>query len=164
MRHVNILLQAQKINNNNMKYIKLFENFNIKYYHGSYDDLYVGTILEPHDLSYTKQADISKLEFTVEKYRPFDKLSRYDSVFLTDNIENLDNVGAPLDFIYEVIPEFVEKSDLAWYTEIEMVDDEEAQKECALNYWNGVPFHNRNSSAWEYRTPRAIIKELVEEN
>jgi hypothetical protein len=35
-------------------------------------------------------------------YRPDDKLSRYDSVFLVDNIDDIDSSGGYTDFIYEV--------------------------------------------------------------
>lgn len=151
-----------------MKHIKLYENFNmIAFYHGSYDKLPNNTILKPHDKSYTKQNDNSYLESILEKYKPTNKLSRYESVFLVDDIENIDSAGGAIDYIYEVIvPKGIipEKSDLAWYTEIDMVDDEEKQKEYALNYWNGIQFFDKDSSLWEYRVPKAYIVDLIEEN
>jgi tRNA uridine 5-carbamoylmethylation protein Kti12 len=149
-------------------YFKVFENKNNGlYYHGSYDMLDNGTILKPHDESYTKKYDNSYLEKIMEKYRPVDKLSRYDSVFLVDDMDSLDDAGASTDFIYSVEPiGNVEKSDLAWYTEVQMVDedDTELMKEYVENYWNGVPFTDSSSSVFEYRVPAAKIIELVEEN
>lgn len=53
-----------------MKHLKLFEEFTNKvYYHGSYDELPIGTVLKPHEYSYTKQEDNSNLEKIMEMYR-----------------------------------------------------------------------------------------------
>ena len=90
------------------------------------------------------------------------------SVFLVDNIDDIDSSGGYTDFIYEVsildviIPE---KSDLAWYTELELIesDDYDKQKEIAGNYWNGVRYHKRSESLFEYRVPKARVVELVED-
>jgi len=151
-----------------MDYIKTFENYNKKiFYHGSYDKLPIKTILKSHEKSYTRDPNNMILEGILEKYRPDDKLSRYDSIFLVDDPELIDAVGAPIDYIYEVIiPGNItpEKSDLAWYSEIEGEDDIEKQKEYALNYWNGIPYYDKYSSAFEYRVKEAIIYELYEEN
>ncbi len=104
----------------------------------------------------------------MESYWPDDKLSRHDSVFLVDNIDDIDSSGGYTDFIYEVsIPDGIipEKSDLAWYTELEFIerDDYDKQKEIARNYWNGVRYHKRSESFFEYRVPKAREVELVED-
>jgi hypothetical protein len=151
-----------------MKHIvtyKMFENNNITYYHGSYDLLEDGTILKAHDKSYTRQNDNSYLEKIMEKYRPEDKISRYDAIFLSDDIDSIDAAGGSLDYVYSVEPiGEIQKSDLAWYTEIQMTDDENLQKEYAENYWNGVPFYDKDIRCWEYRVKSARIIELEEEN
>jgi hypothetical protein len=151
-----------------MKYIKQFETFNMTaFFHGSGDRLPDNTVLKPHKDSYTRQKDEEYLENILEKYRPSDKLSRFDSVYLVDNLDNLELVGANTDFVYEVIvPSGIipEKSDLSWYTEIETTDDQELQKQYALNYWNGIQFNDINRSLWEYRVPKAYIIDLIEEN
>lgn len=149
-------------------YIKNFESFSIKsFYHGSYDKLHDGIILKPHKDSYTRQEDNYYIESILEKYRPNNKLSRYDSVFLVDNIDNIDDAGASIDYIYEVFvsnEDIPEKSDLTWYTEIDMTDDIEKHREYAMNYWNGVQFYDIEMSLWEYRVKKAYIVQLVEEN
>lgn len=152
-----------------LKYVKLFENFSTQtFYHGSSVKLRIGTILEPQLEFYTRRSDVQFLEKIMYAYRPDDKLSRYDSVFLVDNIDDIDSSGGYTDFIYEVsildviIPE---KSDLAWYTELELIesDDYDKQKEIAGNYWNGVRYHKRSESLFEYRVPKARVVELVED-
>lgn len=151
-----------------MKHIlnyKMFENKNSNYYHGSYDLLDDGTILKSPEKSYTKSEDNTFLEKIMEKYRPEDKISRYNAIFLSDNIDSIDAAGGSTDYVYSVEPiGKIEKSDLAWYTEIQMTDDENLQKEYAENYWNGVPFYEKDVRCWEYRVEAAIIVELVEEN
>lgn len=151
-----------------MKYIKHFESHTNKLFlHGSFNKLLKNTILKPHNDSYTKHYDNKYIEEIMERYKPNDKLSRYNSVFLVDDVDDIDNAGASIDFIYEVtIPDDIipEKSDLAWYSEIEMTNDKVKKKKYALNYWNGVAFTNPEMSLWEYRVPYAIVYNLVEEN
>jgi hypothetical protein len=152
-----------------MKFIKTFENFKMKaFFHGSAKFIKNNTILKPHVDSYVKQVDNDFLEKLMEKYRPEDKISRYDAVFMVDNIDLIDDAGGSTDFIYEVLPKGeIERSDLAWYTEVQAVDEEENEdliKEYALNYWNGVKFYDEKSSVWEYRAKSAIVIDLIEEN
>lgn len=150
-----------------IEYIKEDFDTNKKYYHGSYDLLPIGTILKPHDKSYTKINDV-QLEEIMEKYKPKDKLSRYDSVFMVDDIDLIDSAGGSIDFIYLVEPlGKIEKSDLNWYTEIDMITpehNEKLEKKYAENYWNGIPYDDFDSSVFEYRTPLAKIIKLIEEN
>jgi tRNA uridine 5-carbamoylmethylation protein Kti12 len=151
-----------------MKHLKTFENFKMKaFFHSSAKYIKNNTILRPHADSYVKQIDNEFLEKLMEKYRPSDKLSRYDSVFLVDDMDLLDDAGASTDFIYTVEPiGNIEKSDLAWYTEVQIVDEDDTEliKEYVENYWNGVPFTDSSASLFEYRVPAAKIIELVEEN
>ena len=86
-----------------LKYVKLFENFSTQtFYHGSSVKLRIGTILEPQLEFYTRRSDVQFLEKIMYAYRSDDKLSRYDSVFLVDNIDDIDSSGGYTDFIYEV--------------------------------------------------------------
>ena len=86
-----------------LKYVKLFENFSTQtFYHCSSVKLRIGTILEPQLEFYTRRSDVQFLEKIMYAYRPDDKLSRYDSVFLVDNIDDIDSSGGYTDFIYEV--------------------------------------------------------------
>jgi tRNA uridine 5-carbamoylmethylation protein Kti12 len=151
-----------------LQHLKTFENFQMKaFFHGSSKELPENTILKPHSESYTRLPESQRLEKILEKYKPSDKLSRYDSVFLVDDIDNIDATGGSIDFIYEVIvPNGIipEKSDLAWYTELEITDDPEKQKQIAENYWNGVIFYDKECSVMEYRVPKAYIVDLIEEN
>lgn len=147
----------------------MFENFDsaTELFHGSDEELPIGTILEPQKVSYVSNTDNSHLENILEKHKPKDKLSRSESVFLVDDIDNLDGVGASIDYIYEVkanAPNDLERSDLAWYSEIEMTDDEELQREYALNYWNGIPYINEDNSIFEYRARKATILKIEEVN
>jgi tRNA uridine 5-carbamoylmethylation protein Kti12 len=152
-----------------MKHLKTFENFKMKaFFHGSSEFIKNNTILKPHADSYVKQVDNDFLEKLMEKYRPESKISRYDAVFMVDNMDLIDDAGGSTDFIYEVSPiGEIERSDLAWYSEVQAVDEEENEnliKEYALNYWNGVKFHDEESSLWEYRAKSAIVIDLIEEN
>lgn len=84
---------------------------------------------------------------------------------MVDDIDMIDAVGGNIDYVYSTKPiDKVEKSDLAWITEMDMVDDIETKKEYAMNYWNGIPFHDEDSSVFEYRALKAEIISLEEEN
>jgi hypothetical protein len=152
-----------------MKHLKTFENFKMKaFFHGSSEFIKNNTILRPHTGSYVKQKDNEFLENLMEKFRPEDKISRYDAVFMVDNMDLIDDAGGSTDFIYEVLPKGeIERSDLAWYTEVQVLDEENEEdliREYVLNYWNGVKFHDEESSLWEYRAKSAIVIDLIEEN
>lgn len=147
-----------------MKYIKLFESFKT-FYHGSNNPLPIGTILKPHKDSYTKDPYNKDLEDILEKYRPEDKLSRFDSVFISDDINLIDPSGGYVDYIFEVKPiGKVESSDLAWYTEVQLTDDPIKQKEFSLKYWSGEKHSDKRMSCVEYRCNSAEIMEMVETN
>lgn len=149
-----------------MKHLKTYENFKMKsFLHGSSEFIKNNTILKPHADSYVNKSENEYLEKLMEKYRPEEKISRYDAVFMVDNIDLIEAAGGYIDYVYEVLPRGeIERSDLAWYTEIGMTEDEELKKEYALNYWNGIKFHDEESSLWEFRAKSAIVIDLIEEN
>jgi hypothetical protein len=146
--------------------MQYFENTTKRYFHGSRFQLPVGFKITPQKNGYTSHPETQKAERLLEKYRPTNKLSRSQSVFLVDDPELIDFAGGYEDYIYEVQPVGkVEKSDLSWYSEIESIPSggiyldsyEEEIKQCALNYWNDVPYYKPENSLFEYRTPAAII-------
>jgi hypothetical protein len=136
----------------------------MKYYHGSIDELPIGLMLKNQKDGYTSDEVVKDLESLFDKYKPKDKISRKEAVYLADNPDDIDNLGGYTDFIYEVNPlDEPEKSDLSWYSKVgsEMGDffdiDEELSenvKEMLDNYWNGVASEN---PVWEYRVYNADI-------
>jgi len=142
------------------KFINLVENSAKVFYHGSSDNLPVGTILRP---SPTYEADWTRTDFydVLEKYRPEGMLSHKESVFMCDNPDDLDSAGGGTEWMFTVEPASrVERHDLNWSSEISMLvsDDPEnieAIQMAAEAYWNGTPHHN--DSVWEYLTPSATV-------
>jgi hypothetical protein len=134
------------------------------FYHGSSEELDLETILTPQEDGYVQTIEDPN-EDILEDMRPSDKISRHEAVFMVDDIDLIDAVGGYIDYVYSVEPEGkVEKSDLAWVTEMDMVDDMDTKREYAMNYWNGIPFHDDKMSAFEYRTTKAEVISLEEEN
>lgn len=143
---------------------KLWLENNQVYYHGSRRKFPDGFTLTPQAIGYVH--DEKKVEDFVEKYRPPNKLSRFKSVFMVTDPEEIDYAGGYEDFIYEVMPVgVVEKSDLSWYSEISVYLHEDNQVEpmieAAKNYWSGVPFTDPKSSLFEYRTSAATITRRI---
>lgn len=135
---------------------------NITLYHGSRSSFPVGFILTPQNDGYVYQERLTT--DIVEKYRPPEKISRYDAVYMVDDPSLVDSAGGYDDYIYLVEPiGQVDKSDLSWYSEVEMYLDAtpEEQKEWSLNYWNGVSYKNPVNSMWEYRAKQAKIVDIL---
>lgn len=137
-------------------------------YHGSQREFPVGFILEAQSDAYAKlDKDENFTEETMELVRPKDAISRYDSVYMVDNPDDIDNVGGYIDYIYIVEPiGKLERNDIAWYTEISIYgpyneDMNNEIKQWAMNYWNGVQHPN---GIWEYRALKVKIIEVFEVN
>lgn len=136
----------------------------IRYYHGSTVDLPVGTILTPQMEGYTRWEENRKIEQIVEQYRPPNKISRHDAVFMVDDPNLIDSAGGYTDYIYIVEPiGVVEQSDLSWYSAIsvygdynETDDQERTMDQLAQNYWSGVKNQGPHSLI-EYRARSARI-------
>jgi len=134
------------------------------YYHGSIKPLNIGTILVPNLLGYTRQKEVSNIEKLFNENKPEHILiDRFNCVFLTDNIDDIDNLGGFTDFIFEVDIEdnIIEKSDLSWYTKAFLQLEEgniEGAKESALNYWNGIILEG----VFEYRVNQGIVKNIID--
>ncbi len=131
------------------------------YYHGSYEDLPVGTVLTPRE-NYEENWQHTDFYHALEKYRPNNMLAHKDAVFLCDNPEDIDVAGGATDYLLTVIPhQRIERHDLNWGSEISGlisdgydIDSPEV-KSAAQNYWNGIP--SENEVVWEYLTPSATI-------
>lgn len=137
------------------------------YYHGSNTKLQIGTILRPQP-SYEQNWGGNSFYQILDKYRPPNMISHKNAVFMVDNLDDLDDVGASDAFVYKVMPLGpVQKHDLNWSSEIDMLTsdeegDENMLKKAAMYYWWGKPHYN--ASVWEYLTTYAVIVALVEEN
>lgn len=149
-----------------MRIRELLESNNQPYYHGSYDNLPVGTILTPRD-DYESNWKDTDFYGPLEMYRPKDKLSHKQSVFMCDNPDDVDLAGGATEWLFTVAPMGkVQRHDLNWGSEISSLVgdghafDSEEVMEAANNYWAGIPHHNE--SVWEYLTPAAKIVKVEE--
>ena len=142
-------------------FMQFLESSGKIFYHGSMDNLPVGTILTPRN-EYEKDWQNTDFYKPLEMYRPPHMLAHKDSVFMCDNIDDIDLAGGGTEYVFTVQPiGKIEKHDLNWSSEISAligdgkhITDPEV-KEAAENYWNGIPHHNE--SVWEYLTPKAKI-------
>lgn len=137
------------------------EEIQNRFYHGSMNELPVGTILKPQ-ANYEQNWGNTDFYSILEKYRPQDLLSHKNSVFLVQDEDDIDLAGGGTEYIFTVIPlGRIEKHDMNWSSEISMLVSEGYKPEskeirkAALNYWNGIPHYNE--SVWEFLTPAAKI-------
>lgn len=133
-----------------------------KYYHGSSDDLPVGTILSPGNDDYDENWGDNLWYKALEMYRPAQYRSHSESVFMVDNDDDIDNAGGGTEYVFTVVPNGpVQRHDMNWMSEIGGKLDDGADmnsdgiKQLVLNYWKGVP--HPNESVWEYLTADATI-------
>lgn len=132
-----------------------------KYYHGSMDELPVGTVLRPHP-DYEQQWGHTAFYVVLEDNRPSNMLSHKDAVFMCDNPDDVDLAGGGTNWIFTVIPlGLVQRHDLNWGSQISGLIDDGASidsvevKLAADNYWNGIP--HTDEQVWEYLTTAARI-------
>lgn len=128
------------------------------YYHGSINSLPIGLELKPNKKGYVQ---LNKLETLFEQYKPNHCLSRFESVFLCSNPEDIDYCGGFNDFIYQVNSnETPQKSDLAWYTQAQFFLEENNLLDAIVavkNYWSGKQYYPAEQSVYEYRVKSAVI-------
>lgn len=143
-------------------------------FHGSRTRFKVGAILKPQREGYVAGSGLDaiqreahhRLEAILERYRPTDAVPRHQAVFLCDNIQDIDNAGGYLDFVYTAEPLGpVTKCNLDWYSELyglsfDEVDEDDAAR-LATHYWEAAPSPN---ATYEYLTTSARVIELVETN
>ncbi len=137
-----------------------------RFYHGSTDELPIGTILKPRT-DYEKNWENTDFYWILENFRPEGMLAHKDSVFMCDNPDDVDAAGGGTEYLFEVQPlGIVEKHDLNWSSEISMLVSEGADEldsrveDAAYNYWHGVP--HPDETLWEYLTPAAKIISVEE--
>lgn len=147
----------------------IIENLQV-YYHGSYDNLPVGTILTARD-DYENRWGNTDFYQILEMYRPKHMLSHRESVFMCDNPDDVSIAGGATDYLFTLRalgP--VERHDLNWSSEISNLlsqdyewDSDEIM-EAAQYYWQGTPYTEiyDGESVWEYLTRRAKILKVEE--
>jgi hypothetical protein len=139
-------------------------NNSFEYYHGSYDELSIGTILRPRDDYDSHWYDLD-CKSILEKYRPANQLPFSQVVFMCDNVDDIDNAGGATDYIYLVKPVGqIWRHDVGWQTAITIAMEnnprEEDLKSMADHYWQGLPNH-QYGPVWEYCARGAVIVEQV---
>jgi hypothetical protein len=141
--------------------MKISEVVGQKYYHGSYEELPIGTILQPRNEDYERDWQHTDFYSILEQYRPPQMLSHKAAVFMCDNPDDVDVAGGATEWLLTVVPlGKVERHDLNWSSEISMLVSDNpnnlaAIQQAARNYWAGVPHHSE--SVWEYLTPSARV-------
>ena len=132
------------------------------YYHGSMDYLPVGTVLRARGQDYERDWSDTDFYKVLERYRPANKPSHNDSVFMVAEPDDIDLAGGGTEWMMTVKPLGpVSKHDINWSSEISgLLDDGYAMdsdevKHAAEQYWAGAP--HPNESVWEYLTPSAEI-------
>ena len=137
------------------------------FYHGSMDELPIGTILIPGEDDYEENWSHNLWFQALEKYRPKEYRPHSWSVFMVGSDNDIDVAGGYTDHVYVVKPiGDVEKHDLNWASELGYLFDKDFDmesdeiKQAALNYWKGVPHHNEQ--VWEYLAPKAKIVDIIE--
>ena len=148
----------------------LYESVDNKlYYHGSMDELPVGTILSPKD-NYEENWGDNNFYQILEKYRPSNMLAHMESVFMCDNPDDIDAAGGGTDYLFTVVPMGkVERHDMNWGSYIESMISDGVLKDdpkiinAANMYWKGVPVDSSiGETLWEYLTPHAKILAVEE--
>jgi hypothetical protein len=145
----------------------LIETFDYKVlYHGSWDELPVGTILSPRD-TYEDNWGSTSFYHALEYYRPPNMLAHKQGVFMCDNPDDIDLAGGATDFLFTVVPIGpVQRHDLNWGSEVSSLIDlgyainSEEVKNAAEAYWAGE--ESPNEVLWEYIAPKAKIIKVEE--
>jgi hypothetical protein len=135
------------------------------YYHGSYDELPVGTVLTA-GADYEGTWGDSGFYQMLEQHRPSSSLAHKDAVFMAETPEDVDYLGGATDWLFTVKPAArVERHDQNWVTQMQCLlsEDHPADSPEVLqviqNYWDGTA---SNSPVWEYLTPSAVIMAVEE--
>lgn len=148
-----------------MRYKEITESSKL-YYHGSYDQLPVGTVLTAStDYEQTWGEDEGFYQI-LERHRPASALAHKQAVFMADTPEDVDNLGGATDWLFTVRPSArIERHDQSWVSLMQSllsegngVDSPEVLQ-VIQNYWDGVASDN---PVWEYLTPSAVIVAVEE--
>jgi len=133
------------------------------FFHGSYDPVDVGTVMTGRGDAYENDWKHTDFYAVLEDNRPDGKLAHRDAVFLVDNVDDLDNAGAPTEFILEVSPSGPpSRHDMGWSSRISCLlsegfaADSPHVKKAAAGYWSGEPFDH--DSVWEYLVESVTVR------
>lgn len=134
----------------------------MRFFHGSNDEIKVGSIWVGQGDTYEANWSGSDFYAALEKYRPSGFLAHKDAVFMVGHPDDIDLVGGGTEWACELKPLApVSKHDLNWSSEIScllgdgfQLDSHEV-RQAAENYWGGVP--HSNESVWEYLTAKAEV-------
>jgi hypothetical protein len=144
---------------------ELTESSNI-FYHSSANELDVGTILTGRGSDYDRDWGYVPFFEVLERYRPANKLSHRDAVFMVGNEDDLDSAGGSTEYVFTLKAlGSVSKHDMNWSSRIaSMVDDgldydDTRIKQAAEKYWSGEP---TDDPLWEYLTTKAEILAVEE--
>ena len=155
------------VNNSNTVLQTNTKGNNMRYYHGSEDELEVGTVLAPRE-DYEDRWGHNDFYRVLEQYRPANCLPHCAAVFMCDNDEDVDAAGGGTDYLFEVQPQgSVSKHDMNWSSQISALIsdgyglDSDEVVQAAKNYWAGVP-HDESEPLWEYLCKTAVVVAVEE--
>lgn len=140
----------------------------MKFYHGSRKELNIGATLRARSSIYEHGWGGSDFYKAIESARPKEQLAHKDSVFMTDNIDDL-GIAGDCDFCYRVEPigNFV-RNDMSWSREISFLIEEDGEaldstsvRRAAQGYWSGKPLFE-GEAIWEYRAESFRVVSLVD--
>lgn len=97
------------------------------YYHSSSIPHKIGTILTAKRKEISHKFDSSRIDEELnELYRPSNKISRLECIFMSKNLNIIDTLGGAMNYLYLVKPiGKVEKSNLVWQSIATQIEDED---------------------------------------
>jgi hypothetical protein len=141
------------------------------YYHGSSIPHKIGTILTAKRKEISHKFDSSRIDEELnELYRPSNKISRLECIFMSKNLNIIDTLGGAMNYLYLVKPiGKVEKSNLVWQSIATQIEDEDMKIAAIEEYWKGTdPAKVLGEEAydslnrWEYRARQIIILQQID--
>jgi hypothetical protein len=152
--------------------INIVENAQGVFYHGSRNELAIGTVLTARSEGYVNGSGMDDLEREahfrteeiLEQHRPTGANSRKTAVFMVIDPDDIDYAGGYNDYVYVVEPLGpVTKCNLAWYSELynhcfDEVKEAEAA-ELAKRYWAAEP--KDDGDLYEFLTTKARITSAI---
>lgn len=141
------------------------------YYHGSSIPHKIGTILTAKRKEISHKFDSSRIDEELsELYRPSNKISRLECIFMSKNLNIIDTLGGAMNYLYLVKPVGkVEKSNLVWQSIATQIEDEDMKIAAIKEYWKGTdPAKVLGEEAydslnrWEYRARQIIILKRID--
>lgn len=134
------------------------------FYHGSSKPLSGKLIAKPRLTEFSDRHDSKgvNIEKFIEGFKPSSAPSRLKCIFMSDNVKDLNLLGASENYVYEVKPlGSVIRADFAWVQEVlgivfegELLSDNPFAEELAKGYWSNksCPYSDHSRPLWEYLT------------